>query len=265
MNVLSCRTCCRSEGVGGWQTVTWLLSGLGNRRPSAHLINQPRARSSIRLHISHIAMAGFFATPPTLHGTHLSTVPRELYADATSDWAPDASIVHLNPPLIALPLSPQHCLLTTGNGPTPPIFLEGITTDTQGIIFVVDIPYGRILRLDLAVFSPPSCCTTPHDPPSSAPHPGQPLTSSGWSIATTFKGNPNGLALTGEGRIAIADYAEGILVYDPATGTVNPHLTRRNLERFKGPNDLIVASNGDLCAYQLGRRESRTGRKKTAW
>lgn len=28
---------------------------------------------------------------------------------------------------------------------------------------------------------------------------------------------------------------------------MSPLLTRRNLERFKGPNDIIVASNGDIC------------------
>jgi len=28
-----------------------------------------------------------------------------------------------------------------------------------------------------------------------------------------------------------------------------PHLSRKNMERFKGPNDLIVADNGDLCKF----------------
>jgi hypothetical protein len=33
-------------------------------------------------------MAGFFATPPTLDGIHLSTVPESLYAQGASDWSP---------------------------------------------------------------------------------------------------------------------------------------------------------------------------------
>ncbi len=103
----------------------------------------------------------------------------------------------------------------------------------------MDIGLGRILRLDLA--------------------------SGAWAEATQFKGNPNGLAIGRDGRIMIADYAEGILAYDPISGVV-PHLARRNLERFKGPNDLIVASNGDLCEL-LGERwltqTSRTRGRRT--
>ena len=37
------------------------------------------------------------------------------------------------------------------------------------------------------------------------------------------------------------------LLCDPSTGVMSPLLTRRNMERFKGPNDLVYASNGDLC------------------
>ena len=33
----------------------------------------------------------------------------------------------------------------------------------------------------------------------------------------------------------------------PQTGEMGYRLQRKNMERFKGPNDLIVASNGDLC------------------
>jgi hypothetical protein len=99
----------------------------------------------------------------------------------------------------------------------------------------VDIGPGRILRLDLA--------------------------SGEWEEATQFKGNPNGLAIARDGRIMIADYAEGILAYDPTAGVV-PHLARRNLERFKGPNDLIVASNGDLCELLAGGGLTQTSRTR---
>lgn len=38
---------------------------------------------------------------------------------------------------------------------------------------------------------------------------------------------------------------------DPKTGKVDPILLRRNMERFKGTNDVIVARNGDICAQIL--------------
>lgn len=33
---------------------------------------------------------------------------------------------------------------------------------------------------------------------------------------------------------------------------IRPYLTRKNMERFKGPNDLIVADNGDICESLFG-------------
>ncbi|BEI82867.1 hypothetical protein CcaverHIS002_0307350 [Cutaneotrichosporon cavernicola] len=159
-------------------------------------------------------MAGFFATPPTLEGKLLTTVPKSLYAEGTSDWSP-------------------------GNGPLPPIFLEGITTDTQGNLWVVDIGHGRILRFDL---TGERKAATQFD------------STGEWKAATQFQGNPNGLAIARDGRIMIADYAEGILAYDPTSG-VAPHLARRNLERFKGPNDLIVGRNGDLYFTDQGQTD----------
>jgi gluconolactonase len=124
----------------------------------------------------------------------------------------------------------------------PPIFLEGITTDTNGNLYVVDVPYGRVLKLDL------------HG-------------SGEFSVVAEWDGEPNGLALNDDGTLVVADYKQGVvsdsnrsrrqagnsetdslkLRLDPADGKVTPLLTRRNLERFKGPNDLIYAKNGDMC------------------
>jgi sugar lactone lactonase YvrE len=43
------------------------------------------------------------------------------------------------------------------------------------------------------------------------------------------------------------------LSLDPSTGEVTPKLTRRHLERFKGPNDLIVDSKGNVYFTDQGQ------------
>ena len=78
-----------------------------------------------------------------------------------------------------------------------------------------------------------------------------------------WDGEPNGLAVREDGMLIVADHKEGMvglllgnvpaaegrtqLLLDPSSGELQPLLTRRNLQRFKGPNDVIVASNGDVC------------------
>lgn len=105
---------------------------------------------------------------------------------------------------------------------------------------MVDIPYGRILRYDIA--------------------------KGDFSVVSQWDGEPNGLALRDDGHLVVADYKEGIvsacaaeltqLSVDPSSGKVSPLLTRRNLERFKGPNDIIVASNGDICERASDRADA---------
>jgi gluconolactonase len=115
-------------------------------------------------------------------------------------------------------------------------FLEGPCFDTQGRLHVTDIPHGRIFRLDA---------------------PGA------WTLVAEYDGEPNGLALHPDGkRMFIADYKQGILALDLATGAVTPALARRNSERFKGPNDLVFARNGDLYFTDQGQTglQDPTGR-----
>ena len=106
-------------------------------------------------------------------------------------------------------------------------FLEGPCFDTQGRLYVTDIPHGRIFRLD-----------GPDD----------------WLLIAEYDGEPNGLALHPDGqRMFIADYKQGILALDLASGRITPALPRRNSERFKGPNDLVFARNGDLYFTDQGQ------------
>jgi gluconolactonase len=106
-------------------------------------------------------------------------------------------------------------------------FLEGPSFDRGGNLWVVDIAHGRIFRI--------------------APDGGE------WTLMAEYDGEPNGLKITKDGRIIIADYKNGIMQLDPATGAVTPLIDRRRLERFKGVNDLFFAANGDMYFTDQGQ------------
>jgi gluconolactonase len=105
-------------------------------------------------------------------------------------------------------------------------FLEGPSFDRDGNLYCVDIPYGRIFRVSPA---------------------------GKWTLAVDYDGEPNGLKIHRDGRLFIADQAHGIVVADPATGKTEHLVTRPNLERFLGCNDLVFATNGDLYFTDPGR------------
>jgi gluconolactonase len=106
-------------------------------------------------------------------------------------------------------------------------FLEGPCFDRDGNLHVTDIPHGRVFRI--------------------APD-------GRWTLLAEYDGEPNGLALHPDGtRLFIADYKQGILSLPLAGGTPEPVLARRNSERFKGPNDLVFARNGDLYFTDQGQ------------
>ena len=105
-------------------------------------------------------------------------------------------------------------------------FLEGPVFDKGGNLHVVDSAFGRIFRVDTA---------------------GQ------VSVAVDYGGVPNGLAMSGDGDIYIADRENGILRYAPGTGSISPVVTREQLgPDFKGPNDLVFDSRGNLYFTDQG-------------
>jgi gluconolactonase len=112
------------------------------------------------------------------------------------------------------------------HGAPTPFFLEGPSFDRAGNLWVVDIPWGRIFRI-----KPDGTVT----------------------LVTEYDGEPNGLKFHKDGRAFIADHRHGIMVLDPASGKVEPYFDRPLLERFKGVNDLIFASNGDLYFTDQGQ------------
>jgi gluconolactonase len=81
-------------------------------------------------------------------------------------------------------------------------FLEGPSFDRAGNLYCVDIAHGRIFK------------TTPVGTVS---------------VVTEYDGEPNGLKIHKDGRIFVADYRNGIVTVDPATGAMNPVLERARL------------------------------------
>lgn len=111
-------------------------------------------------------------------------------------------------------------------GQTVQSFIEGPAFDADGNLYIVDIPYGRVLRIT----------------PAGA-----------WQVVAQYEGEPNGLKFHQDGRILIADYRNGLMELDPVNGRVRPVLARRNAESFKGINDLAIASNGDIYFTDQGQ------------
>ncbi|KPI44945.1 Gluconolactonase [Cyphellophora attinorum] len=77
-----------------------------------------------------------------------------------------------------------------------------------------------------------------------------------------YDGEPNGMAIRADGKFVVADYKQGMLLFDPSTNQISPLLTRKNLERFKGPNDVIVSSKNEIYFTDQGQTSmtDQTGR-----
>jgi gluconolactonase len=105
-------------------------------------------------------------------------------------------------------------------------FLEGPVFDGAGNLYVTDIPFGRVFRIDPA---------------------GE------WEQVAEFDGEPNGMKFLNDRELLIADYKNGLMTCDIKTGAVRPFLERRNSERFKGVNDLTFDAQGNLYFTDQGQ------------
>ena len=87
-------------------------------------------------------------------------------------------------------------------------FLEGpLFVDSLSLLFVVDIPYGRIFSVD------PTTAT--------------------WSLVLEYDGEPNGLAWNPQSQsIVITDFKQGILSFDPKTKSLSIVVSRFHGERL---------------------------------
>lgn len=147
----------------------------------------------------------FLLTAPTVRDAELFTRLPERFrrTGRRSDWA-DAN---------------------RGGQPTDS-FLEGPVFDASGNLYVTDIPFGRIFRIDPR---------------------GE------WEQVAEWIGEPNGMKFLSERELLVTDYRNGLMVCDITSGTIRPYLERRNSERFKGVNDLIFDSAGNLYFTDQGQ------------
>ena len=105
-------------------------------------------------------------------------------------------------------------------------FLEGPSFDRKGNLWCVDIPFGRIFRVD---------------------------SKAEWTLVAEYDGWPNGLKIHKDGSIFVADYKKGLLKINGKTGAVETVLGSAFSESFKGLNDLHFADNGDLYFTDQGQ------------
>lgn len=114
-------------------------------------------------------------------------------------------------------------------------FLEGPSFDTAGNLWVTDIPFGRVFRIDPA---------------------GQ------WTLAVQYDGWPNGLKFHRDGHAVITDYRHGLMTFDPSQSAVTPLLLDKASEGFKGVNDLFFDREGRIWFTDQGQtgQHDPTGR-----
>ncbi|NML44156.1 SMP-30/gluconolactonase/LRE family protein [Ramlibacter sp. G-1-2-2] len=105
-------------------------------------------------------------------------------------------------------------------------FLEGPVLAPDGTLYCVDIPNGRILRVD----------PTGH-----------------WEVACAYDGWPNGMAMAPDGRMLVADARRGLVRLDLRTGGVEMLLTHAVTQGFLGINDLQLTADGAVWFTDQGQ------------
>ena len=126
--------------------------------------------------------------------------------------------------------------LAKGPGGKRAGFLEGPSFDRDGNLLCVDIQAGRVYRIS----------------PDGA-----------WDVVVEYDGTPNGLKLHRDGHAFIADSKNGLMVLDVTRGTIETLVEGPTVgQKFRGLNDLIFATNGDLYFTDQGRTglQDPTGR-----
>lgn len=103
--------------------------------------------------------------------------------------------------------------------------LEGPSFDRDGNLYFTDIANSRIFRV-----SPDR----------------------EFDLVCEYDGEPNGLKIHKDGRIFVADHRHGLMLLDAASGAIEVFLNGPEKEQFKGVNDLVFASNGDLYFTDQG-------------
>jgi gluconolactonase len=107
-------------------------------------------------------------------------------------------------------------------------FFEGPCITPDGDLLVSDLAHGRIF-----VVSP----------------------TGEFSVYAACGGEPNGMAFDRSGALFVADYQNGIVRYDPATGHMVLVADRYRHERFHGVSDLVFSSTGALYFTDQGQSD----------
>jgi gluconolactonase len=103
-------------------------------------------------------------------------------------------------------------------------FLEGPVFDAQGNLYVVDIPFGRILKLD---------------------------PKGNWSVVVEYDGWPNGMKLR-DGDFLVADHKLGLVQITPS-GSLKVLLGVLGGRPLHGLNDLTVVPDGSVYTTDQGQ------------
>ena len=104
--------------------------------------------------------------------------------------------------------------------------IEGPVFDAQGNLWIVDIAFGRIFRID----------------------PRGDL-----EVMAEYDGEPNGLKFNADGDLLIADHRRGLLLRESASGNIRTQHSRFRTEGFKGLNDLFLDPTGHLWFTDQGQ------------
>jgi gluconolactonase len=138
----------------------------------------------------------------------------------------EAEVFTSLPPALRRPAARSYWADKNRRGAPVDSFIEGPSFDLQGNLWFVDIPFGRIFRAS----------------------PGGEV-----ELMAEYDGQPNGLKIDARGRIFIADFRNGIMSLDPASGQVETVLGDADSEGFKGCNDLHFGPDGALYFTDQGQ------------
>lgn len=105
-------------------------------------------------------------------------------------------------------------------------FLEAPVFDADGNLWLVDVAFGRLFRID---------------------------PDGHWDTVCTYEGEPHGIAPLDDGSFALSDHRLGLLRFDPGSDDMTVLCPPPTGEGFRGLNDIARASNGDLWFTDPGR------------
>lgn len=122
-------------------------------------------------------------------------------------------------------LSPERILAGKGSLKTDS-YIEGPSFDRDGNLYIVDIAFGLIYQIN---------------PQGQV------------KLLVEYDGEPNGLKIHRDGRIFVADHKNGLMLFDPISGSVKSFIERFKTESFKGLNDLVFSKQGELYFTDQGQ------------